>query len=119
MPSKPELEIINGNPRGQVINEQFVAKCSSRNGMPAPKLAWFLDDEPLTENLGQAEIIETPGVNNLKLYTTSQTIRRNIQPTDNGKRLICRVTHIAKNTPQESNILLQVTCKYFEWSSSK
>lgn len=79
--------------------------------MPAAKLAWFLEDEQLTEQLGQANITETPVNKNVSLYTTSQTITRIIRPTDNLKKLICRATHIARSTPQESSEVLYVRCK--------
>lgn len=80
--------------------------------MPAAKLAWFLDDEPLTEDLGPANVTETPVNKNITLYTTTQTITRIIRATDDHKKLICRAKHIAQDTPQESSTVLLVRCKY-------
>lgn len=113
LPIKPELEILNSRRNNQLeINDRFVAKCSSRNGVPAAKLSWFLDDEPLTDHLGPAEVSETPVNKNVTLYTTTQTITRLIRATDDHKKLTCRAKHIAQNTPQESSVVLFVRCKY-------
>lgn len=116
LPTKPELEILSSNRRNNQleINDRFVAKCSSRNGVPAAKLAWFLDDEMLNEQLGPAEVTETPVNKNVTLYTTTQTITRVIRATDDHKKLICRAKHIAQNAPQESSVVLLVRCKCYK-----
>lgn len=114
VPIQPELEVESGSQRGQLeIDEKFTAKCISRDGRPAATLSWFLDDEPLTEGLGPAEIYESLASNNQTLYTSSQTISRYIRATDDRKSLICRATHISKDRPQETRLQMQVRCKFF------
>lgn len=106
----------SGNRRGQFeVGEELHAKCISRDGRPPATLSWFLEDEPITDRLGQTEIYESLASSNQTLYTSSQTLSRFIVASDDRKNIICRATHIGMDRPQETKIQLQVRCKYSYW----
>lgn len=114
-PLRPELE-IHTRPRGGSfeIDEQFHARCISRDGRPPAQIQWFLDDEPILEGLSAAEIVESTAANNATLYSVTQTITRVLRASDDRKHLICRTAHPADHgMPQETQYQLQVRCKCF------
>lgn len=73
------------------VNSEMVVHCISRYGNPAASLYWFLDDEPIYDGVSQPEYNEE----NNQGYSVYVTLRRYIQASDSGKRLICRAKHIA------------------------
>lgn len=111
-PLAPEIDILTkSRTNSYEIDQKFVAKCISRDGRPPSVISWFLDDEPINDNLGLVEIVDTLTSGNTTLYTSSQTITKYIKSTDDRRNLICRTSHIAGN-PQEARLQLQVRCKY-------
>ncbi|CAD7079919.1 unnamed protein product [Hermetia illucens] len=112
-PHRPELEVISKPPRNFFeADETLQARCISRDGRPAANISWFLNDEPILEGLGVPETAETTAADGTsKLFTSVQEIKRRLQPSDDGKFLVCRTSHIA-DRGQENMVKQQLLVKY-------
>lgn len=112
-PRRPEIKINSDRPRNTFeIDQEFQAMCISREGRPAAKLEWYLDDEPITEGLAQPRILQQLAGKNTTLYTVNQTLNRRLKASDDRRFLICRSIHVAQQ-PQEDRFQLSVRCKLF------
>lgn len=108
---KPELQFIGDSRPGALeIDQKFQVRCIARDGRPAAKLSWFLDNEPITDNLSSEQPTESLASNNQTLYTATQTLTRYIRAGDDHKRITCRAT--AAGQVQDVHLQLQVKCEY-------
>ncbi|XP_053689863.1 fasciclin-3-like [Sabethes cyaneus] len=90
-PSPPVIELssnIDARNGEFDYGKPLVARCISRNGWPGAELSWYLDDAPITQELGAA-FSETVR----RKTTVQQFFRKSVAVEDNRKRLICRATH--------------------------
>lgn len=92
------------------IDQKIEVRCIARDGRPAAKLSWFLDNEPITDNLSSEQPTESLASNNQTLYTAQQTMTRYIRAGDDHKTITCRATAIGKT--QDTHLQLQVKCEY-------
>lgn len=112
-PQRPEIQLQSDARRGTFeIDQEFQARCVSRDGRPPAQLQWFLDNDQIldTDQVGVPKVIESLTSNNTTLYSVAVTLKRRLQATDDRKFLICRSVHPA-DQPQEDRLQLQVRCK--------
>lgn len=111
-PIRPELEIITAQVDGFQMDQDFRAKCISRDGRPAANLTWSLGGEIITDGLTVPELITTSDSRNVTLTTITQTFSRRLRSDDDMKILTCTASHMASPTPQNASTQLNVRCKY-------
>ncbi|XP_058459426.1 fasciclin-3-like isoform X2 [Malaya genurostris] len=90
-PEPPVIEVShNVNSRNGEFDygKPLIVRCISRNGWPGAKLDWYLDDTPITSDLGAA-FSETKD----RRTTVQQFFRKPVAVNDNRKRLKCRAEH--------------------------
>lgn len=113
-PQRPPKIFTNQQDKNRqfnIIDELFQATCTSPNGRPAAKLAWFLNDDPITEGVSAPRIDQSLSDHNTTLYTVSIALNRNIKASDDNKFLICRAIHEA-DAVREDRIQFRVQCKF-------
>lgn len=109
-PQQPELQIVNGRQGSFEIDQKIQVRCIARDGRPAAKLSWYLDSEPITDNLSNEQPTESLASNNQTLFTATQTLTRYIRAGDDRKTITCRAT--AAGQAQDAHLQLQVKCEY-------
>lgn len=111
-PIRPELDFNGQDNQVYEAGKEFSVTCRARNGRPAANLTWHLDDQKISEGLSPTDVIELLSDNNSTLYTVQQTFQRVLQPEDDGKRLICRSSHVALPQGYEDiSTQINVRCK--------
>lgn len=87
------------NPLTLIEGSQREVRCTvNSNAFPTPTYAWFIDTKDITSRVGS----DTSSV----IITGSKI--------DNGKVLRCQATN--NNRPKNGNTVLNITCKYCEYS---
>lgn len=110
-PDAPKIYTNQDKQRSFIkIDDVFQANCVSRNGRPAAKLAWYLNDELITDGITAPRIEDTLTGQNTTLYTVTIGLTRQLKASDDQKLLICRATHEAAPV-QDDRVGLAVRCK--------
>uniref|UniRef100_A0A1I8PEN4 Ig-like domain-containing protein n=2 Tax=Stomoxys calcitrans TaxID=35570 RepID=A0A1I8PEN4_STOCA len=113
-PKQPAVELMTKADSEGYFSEgvTFQARCIVPDGRPAGNITWFLDNEPANKPLGQMEFVAShPANTGLELATTIQSIKWNLGPEDNGRKLICRSHHQTDREslpPQEGSYTILV-----------
>lgn len=115
-PLRPELEILTRTlTDGFEMDQEFRAKCISRDGRPASNLTWSLGEEILTDGLALPETVTTMDSRNVSLTTITQVISRRLRADDDKKILTCTSTHLASPVAQNASTQLNVRCKFLNF----
>ncbi|KAK9886346.1 hypothetical protein WA026_015863 [Henosepilachna vigintioctopunctata] len=107
-PKSPEMDIHSGpgSIKEYKIDDTIHASCMVEDGRPVANISWFLDLEPLYEDLSMPKIVEMAKEN---LQSKYQNLTRQLRASDNGKRLRCVAQHPAyPNGQQETSRQLNV-----------
>ncbi|XP_055591471.1 fasciclin-3-like [Uranotaenia lowii] len=87
-PVAPVIEVINAG--NEAAGEPFTARCVSRGGWPGATLSWYLDETPVSEEIGAVFSASY----NYKT-TVQQFFRKTVSTADDSKQLKCRAEHSA------------------------
>ncbi|XP_069195472.1 fasciclin-3 isoform X11 [Procambarus clarkii] len=110
-PTSPILEVDTSSGGLEVTSEdEKPVKCSVAAARPAVGIRWYLGDRDITTF---AETEETP-TDKGGIYKSVSTLRRTFQPSENGKLLMCSITHKTLLTPENTSIPLNVVFKPVE-----
>ncbi|XP_050691455.1 uncharacterized protein LOC126983048 isoform X4 [Eriocheir sinensis] len=109
-PTNPVLEI--DSQRNLIVNseEERPVVCSVAAARPAVAIRWYLGDTDITAS---AENEETP-TDTGGIYKSVSTLRRHFQPMDNGKILMCSITHQTLSAPANTSVPVSVVFKPLE-----
>ncbi|KRT85239.1 Immunoglobulin, partial [Oryctes borbonicus] len=95
-PRAPELELARDTYGQFKVNDILRASCTVKDGRPVANISWYLDDEPLYDDLSMPTVLD---FNNGDLHTKMQNLTRQLMFSDNGRYLKCVATHPALETP--------------------
>ncbi|KAJ7304972.1 hypothetical protein JRQ81_010696 [Phrynocephalus forsythii] len=92
----PEPPVIQKTDRGIMASDSEkyeIAKCISRNGYPASTVTWYKDEEPLTENGKDIEILPRHIMESSGLYTVESTLLAQVTKDDRHAIFHCQVDY--------------------------
>jgi hypothetical protein len=69
-------------------NDELYAECTFVDGSPSPNVTWLLNDDIVEQSEDRSEKVDENGE-----YLVKHSLKRDLIPEDNMKRLICRISH--------------------------
>ncbi|KAK3875846.1 hypothetical protein Pcinc_019299 [Petrolisthes cinctipes] len=106
-PTSPVLEIDDRRSLTVNGNSETPVQCSVAAARPAVTIRWFLGNRDVTVS---AATEETPADRG-GIYKSLSVLRRSFEPADNGKVLMCSISHKTLLAPENATVPLNVIFK--------